>query len=342
MNGWVVAAVTALLIVLSAFFVVIEFALIGARKHRLEQDAVRSPAARAALRGMNELTVMLAGAQLGITACTFALGAVTKPAVDAWLGPLLGALGLPMWLAGGAAFALSLFAVTFLHLVIGEMAPKSWAIAHPELAARLIGIPSRGFTFFLRPFLLWVNAIASRLVARTGVDPVDRAAVGGRDAETIRSLVEYSEKAGVLEPELGTQLSEVIELQGLTVADITTPNATPTAVGADAVVADVRAAARASGHLRILMTDHAGRLGHVVHVRDTMQADVGARATEMARPAFRVEADTPVYELLRQMREQRQQLAVVEQGPDLVGVVTLTDVMRRVLPDSGAPVTTGG
>ena len=343
MNAWGVAAVTALLIVLSAFFVVIEFALIGARKHRLEQDAVRSPAARAALRGMNELTVMLAGAQLGITACTFALGAVTKPAVDAWLGPVLATLGLPMWLAGGAAFALSLFAVTVLHLVIGEMAPKSWAIAHPELAARLIGIPSRGFTFFLRPFLLWVNSMANRLVARTGVDPVERAAVGGRDAETIRSLVEYSERAGVLEPELGTQLSEVLELQGLTVADITTPNATPTAVGADAVVADVRATAQESGHLRILVTDHAGRLAHVVHVRDTMQADAGARATDMARPAFRVAAETPVYELLRQMREHRQQLAVVEQGPDLLGVVTLTDVVRRVLPGpGGARVKTGG
>jgi CBS domain containing-hemolysin-like protein len=179
-------------------------------------------------------------------------------------------------------------------------------------------------------------------VARTGVEPVDRASVGGRDAETIRSLVEYSERAGVLEPELGTQLSEVIELQGLTVLDITTPNAAPTAVDADAVVADVRAAARASGHLRILITDHAGRLGQVVHVRDTMQADAGARATEMARPAFRVEAETPVYELLRQMREQRQQLAVVEQGPDLIGVVTLTDVVRRVLPDPGATVKAGG
>ncbi|MGJ7439859.1 CNNM domain-containing protein [Aquipuribacter sp. MA13-6] len=332
MNVWGVTAVTVLLIVLSAFFVIIEFALLGARRHRLEQDAVRSPHARAALRGMNELTVMLAGAQLGITACTFALGAVTKPAMDSWLGPVLSDLGLPSWLAGGAAFALSLLIVTFLHLVIGEMAPKSWAIAHPELAARVIGVPSRVFVWPVRPFLLWVNEIANRLVARTGVEPVDKAAVGGRDADTIRSLVEYSERAGVLESELGTQLSGVLELEGLTVGDITSPNAEPTAVRADAAVADVRAAAQSSGHLRILMTDEVGRLAYVVHVRDTMQADVGARAVDLARPVYRVDAATPVYELLRQMREQRQQLAVVEQGADLVGIVTLTDVVRRVLP----------
>ncbi len=281
---------------------------------------------------MNELTVMLAGAQLGITACTFALGAVTKPAMDAWLGPVLAAFGLPQWLSGGGAFALSLFAVTFLHLVIGEMAPKSWVIAHPERAARIIGIPSRGFIWPFRPFLLWVNSIANQLVAKTGVEPVDKAAVGGRDAATIRSLVEYSEQAGVLRSELGTHLSGVLELQGLTAADITTPTVEPTAVGADAVVLDVRAAAQSSRHLRILIADEAGRLAHVVHVRDTMQADLSERAVTFARPVFRVDAATPVYELLRQMRQQRQQLAVVEHGPDLIGIVTLTDVARRVLP----------
>ena len=335
MNGWTVAVVTMALIALSAFFVVIEFALLGARRHRLEQDAVRSRSARAALRGMNELTVMLAGAQLGITACTFALGAVTKPAVDAWLGPVLSSWGAPGWLAGSAAFALSLLAVTFLHLVIGEMAPKSWAIAHPELSARMIGIPSRGFIWVFRPFLLWVNDIANRLVARSGVEPVDRAAVGGRDADTIRHLVEYSTQVGVLQPTLQSQISDVIELEGLTVEAITKPNTAPTSVTLDAVVADVRAAALASGHLRILLRDDTGRFPRVVHVRDTLQARDEQRADDFARPAFRVDATTPVYELLRKMREQRVQLAVVEKGQQLLGVVTLTDVVNRVLPRTG-------
>jgi|GEM_PF-6891384 len=92
------------------------------------------------------------------------------------------------------------------HLVIGALAPKSWAIAHPERAARLIGIPSSGSVWPFRPFLLWVNSIANRLVARTGVEPVDKAAVGGRDAATIRGLVDYSAKTGVLRSGLGAQL----------------------------------------------------------------------------------------------------------------------------------------
>ncbi len=335
MSAWVVVPVTIGLIVLSAFFVIIEFALIGARRHRLEQDAADSAAARAALRGMNELTVMLAGAQLGITACTFALGAVTKPAVDDWLGPVFSSWGLPDWLAGGAAFLLALLLVTFLHLVIGEMAPKSWAIAHPEAAAKLIGLPSRGFIRVFRPFLLWVNRVANVLVAKTGVEPVDRAAVGGRDADTIRNLVEYSTQVGVLEPELQSQISEVIALQELTVDAITTPNATPTAAEADATVADVRAAALASGHLRILLADGDGRLTRVVHVRDTLLADDAEPAEAFARASFRVDAATPAYELLRRMRDERVQLAVVERGDDLLGIVTLTDVVQRILPVAG-------
>jgi len=332
MSVGIVILVTVALIGLSAFFVVIEFSLLGARRHRIEAAAPESASARAALRGMNELTIMLAGAQLGITACTFALGAITKPFVDGWLGPVFASWGAPEWLAGGAAFALSLLVVTFLHLVIGEMAPKSWAIAHPELAATIIGIPARAFFWPFRPFLNWINSVANALVVRSGVEPVEKAAVGGRDAETIRHLVEYSTQAGVFEPALRTQIAEVIALQKLTAGGIMATGVVPTSVSVEATVADVRAVAQRSGHLRILLMDAAGTVSSVVHVRDTLLAADDAPAVSFARPAFRVSESVPVYEVLRQMREQRVQLAIVEQGDSLVGLLTLTDVIKRVLP----------
>lgn len=333
MNPVIVTLVTTLLIVLSAFFVVIEFALLGARRNRLEAEAKRSASARAALRGVNELTIMLAGAQLGITACTFALGAVTKPAVDAWLGPVFASWGAPEWLAGGSAFALSLLFVTFLHLVIGEMAPKSWAIAHPELAAKVIGIPSRAFIWLFRPFLRWVNHIANRLVARTGVEPVDRVAVGGQDIETIRNLVAYSARVGVLEPELRDQISGMIELQDLTIDKITTLDASPAAVGDDATVAHVRELATSSGHLRILVGDPATK-PRFVHVRDTLLEPADAPAAPLARPAHVLDAHTPVHEALRDMREQSVQFAVVRRDGEVIGIVTLADVIKRLLPQA--------
>ncbi|MGK0742610.1 hemolysin family protein [Leucobacter sp. Z1108] len=337
MNGWIVLLVTVFLIVLSAFFVVIEFALMGARRHRLESEATQRASARAALRGMNELTLMLAAAQLGITVCTFALGAVTKPAIDYWLGPVLMSWGLAEWLSGGIAFAASLLIVTFLHLVIGEMAPKSWAIAHPETAAMLIGIPARIFLWPLRPFLAWVNSIANALVARSGVTPVERAAVGGRDADTIRQLVEHSAEVGALELELQAQISEVIRLQSTTTSDIVQRGQTASAVPDSATVADVQDESRRSGHLRILVADEDGTFTHVVHVRDTLTAPQDAPATDYGRPVFQVEPDLPVYELLRQMREAQVQLAVVGGAGSTQYVLTIQDVMHRVLSTSSTP-----
>ena len=333
MTDWLfVTIVTAALIVLSAIFVIMEFALLGARRHRLEERAAQSRSARAALKGMNELTVMLAGAQLGITACTFALGAITKPAVDAWLGPLFTSWGLVEWASDATAFALSLFFVTFLHLVVGEMAPKSWAIAHPETSAMAVGVVSRIYVWPLRPLLNWVNSIANRLVKATGVEPVESAAVGGQDIATIRQLVEHSAKVGTLEPAMQQQISGLIDLGTLPVEELLVPDVVPTHVLADATVAEVRAATRDSGHLRILVLGDTGETPSVVHVRDTLLEPESRPAIELARAAFVLDPQTPVYEALARMRESSVQLGIV-MGPDGVrGVVTLADILRRVLP----------
>ncbi|MEJ5915621.1 CNNM domain-containing protein [Pseudokineococcus sp. 1T1Z-3] len=346
MNPAVVVATTVGLVLASAFFVVVEFALLGSRRHRLEEAAGTSRSARAALRGVNELTVMLAGAQLGITACTFALGAVTKPAVDAWFSDLLGLTGMPGFVSGALAFGLSLVLVTFLHLVVGEMAPKSWAIAHPERSATIIGLPSRIVVWPFRPLLGWVNQVANRLVAATGVEPVERAAVGGRDAATIRHLVEHSAQVGTLEAAFREQIATAIDLQTLTAGALAEGRKPPTAVGASATVGEVHAAALRSGHLRVLVGRGPTGAEHpreVVHVRDTLLEPPERPARELAREALTVPADLPVHEALTRMRGASEQLALVV-GPDdvPVGVITVSDVLARVLPGAEDVVVTPG
>lgn len=330
-NPWVVIVATVALIALSAFFVVIEFALLGARRHRLEELAPSSRSARAALRGSNELTIMLAGAQLGITVCTFALGAVSKPAVDAWLLPLFSPW-LPAWTADVAAFALALMIVTFLHLVVGEMTPKSWAIAHPERSALLIALPARGFIWFFRPFLSWINAVANRLVAASGVEPVDRAAAGGYDAATLRHLVEHSADVGALDASVQSFFAGAFELETRRIDDLVTSGSALTAVPVDATVGDVQFAAQESGHLRILVTDEAGDVAGVVHVRDTLLQDPARPAMELARAPFVLQSGTVVHEALAEMRRASEQLSIVLDGDTFVGVVTLVDVLANVLP----------
>lgn len=347
-NPIVVVVITVGLIVASAFFVITEFSLLGARRHRLEIDAPRSASVRAAIRGIDELTVMLAGAQLGITACTFALGAVTKPAVDAWLGPALASLGIPVGVAGGASFVLSLLLVTFLHLVMSEMAPKSWVIADPERAARLIGLPSRGFTWMFRPLLLWVNRMANKLVAASGVEPVDRAAVGGQDADTIRQLVEHSAAVGALEASIHSPLAGALELEHLTVGGLVDADRAPTAVPADATAAQVRQAAARTEHMRILLLDapapdgSASGAPEVIHVRDTLLEPDDAPARPLARSALCLDQATPVYEALSTARAHSEQLMVVTDGQEFVGVLTVADILRRILPEPrDTPAPTG-
>lgn len=332
----VVVVVTAALIALSALFVIIEFSLLGARRHRLEAEAGTSRSARAALRSVNELTLMLAGAQLGITVCTFALGAVTKPAVDAWLSPVFVAWGVPSAVAGTAAFVMSLLIVTFLHLVVGEMAPKSWAIAHPETSAKATALPTRAYIWLLRPLLTWVNQLANRLVSASGVTPVDRAAVGGQDAETIRQLVEHSTSTGTLDSRFHPQLSGVLSLQDRTLGGLLAPGARPTSVPAGATVADLQAAAHRSGHLRVLVEHPDGSAPAVVHVRDTLLEPSERPVQELARPAFTLAADTVLHDALAHLRDSGEQLiAVLEEGRFL-GVVTLTDILHEVMAPQAA------
>src|SRR5699024_2966607 len=193
MDSWIInLVVTLLVIITSAFFVIIEFSLMSARRNRLEETAETSRASRAGLRSLNELTIMLAGAQLGITAATFILGAVTKPWVHHLLMSPLEALGLPMAIADVVAFIVSLFIVTFLHLVIGALSPQPWAITRPETPLQISAIPARGFTWILRPPLTWINHMANVPARTTGETPLDRAGAARYPVDTPRTLLDHS------------------------------------------------------------------------------------------------------------------------------------------------------
>ncbi|NUS92487.1 MAG: HlyC/CorC family transporter [Nocardia sp.] len=338
-NPWIVAVVTIGLIAASAFFVAVEFALIAARRHRLEDAAENSAAARAALRSSSELSVLLAGSQLGITVCTLALGAVTKPAVHHWLTPLFEDLGAPLWVADVIGFVLALIVVTFLHLVVGEMAPKSWAIAHPEKSATILAVPMRVFMWFTRPLLTALNNAADRCLRAVGVTPVDEVG-SAQDPVALRHLVEHSATVGTLDERYHGNLISALELEQLTVADIVRPDSRPGAVDPDAGPAAIQAISRETGHLRLLVRD-GERIDGVLHVRDSLQSGPDTTARGLMRPVLILDTTTKVYEALRVMRETRSHLALVS-APGAgtpVGLITITDVLQRLLPATGRPET---
>lgn len=328
MSPLVVILATIAIIGFSAFFVAVEFALLAAKRHRLEDAALSSRAARAALRNASELSLLLAGSQLGITVCTLALGALTKPAVHDWLVPLFVGLGAPEVTADVVAFILALFIVTFLHLVIGEMAPKSWAIAHPETSATLLAIPMRGFLVLTRPVLVGLNNAANGLLKRVGVEPVNTKSAA-QDTNALRHLVEHSEETGALDIVYATRVATALEMQSTPVR-VLVREADIVKVPTSATVADVRAATRATGHHRILVGNDSQLVG-MVHVRDTLPLPERAPINRLIRPILEVDVDLSVHEALAQMRRSSTHLAVVTQGSGIVGLVTMNDVISGLI-----------
>lgn len=326
--------VSAAIITLSAFFVAVEFALVAARRYRLEESAVSSVAARAAVRSAREISLLLAGSQLGITLCTLALGAITKPAVHHALTPLFAATGLPEGTASAAAFVLALFVVTFLHLVIGEMAPKSWAIAHPEQSAILLALPMRAFMWCTRPVLVVLNGIANRVLRTLGVEPVDEVA-RGRNRDDIQQLLRHSASVGTLDAEHADRLTVALSLDSRSLGEIVRPMHELVSVGPSDTAADVRTASLSSGHLRLVVVAGSRVLG-TVHVRDTLAVNPNTPVRSLLEPVRFLSEDVSVYAALRAMRTDGTQLTLVRSGPSLLGFVTLQDLLDELLPgDAG-------
>ena len=185
MTVWPFVAIVILLAV-NGFFVALEFALVGARRSRLEplaEDGNRS--AQRGLDAMRELSVQLAGAQLGITIASLLLGLVGEPAIAHVLGSLAEHLpGVPHGWVHPVAAVCGLLVVVFAHMVIGEMIPKNLTLTHPETTLRVVSGPNRIYLIIARPFVRVLNVAANIGIRLFGVEPRDELA----SAHTVEEL----------------------------------------------------------------------------------------------------------------------------------------------------------
>ncbi|WP_037675453.1 hemolysin family protein [Streptomyces griseus] len=326
--------VTVLLLIGSGFFVAAEFALVAAKRHRMEKAAARGQrGAGAALAGMRELSLMLAGAQLGITVCTLGLGSVSKPAISHELDPLLHRLGLPSAFSYGVAFAVAMIVVVFLHMVVGEMAPKSWAIAHPERSAMLLSPAFRGVVRVVRPLIGVLNRVSNALVRLCRVAPRDELA-SVHDREQLTQLVEESQRLGLISETDSELLTRSLTEPETPVGELRVPAAEITSVEGDAGVEEILRVAADSDRTRLLVREGGAVLGSV-HARDALVARARGRVTSaraLARPVPELGEDTTVADAIELLRARRASLAVVRDGSGrLTGIVSLDDLLARFL-----------
>ncbi|TWH22639.1 hypothetical protein JD82_04528 [Prauserella rugosa] len=195
-----------------------------------------------------------------------------------------------------------------------------------------VGVPLS--LVWARPILLLINESANRLVQRVGVEPADEVAAG-RSPDDLRQLVKHSVEAGTLDGVSSEQLSGALDLQRVRAGDIV--SGPPLTVPADATAADVRRAARESGHLRILVGDDARA---VVHVRDTLLLPDDDPVAPVTHPVLELDATVPLYTALTRMRETSQHLAVVS-TEDGRRVLTIADILGRVLPGKATAADAG-
>ena len=331
--GWSIA-LAGLLLAANAFFVAAEFALVASKRHRLEHAAATGRrAAQAALDGSRELSVMLAGAQLGITLCSLGLGALAEPTLEHLVAPGLHAIGLPEVPSAVIAFLVALVIVTFLHLVVGEMMPKSWAITHPERSAGLLALPFRTFTRVVGPALWVLNGLANAALKPFGVHPQDHLAQAHGPAE-MQILLDRSRAEGLIEAEQSDLLTSMLRLRVTTVRDVLIPDDRLVTVPAGASAADIELASMTSGRSRLAVTTSDGAVAGVVHVREAVRATTAGRpatAAELMDPPFRLAAAVPVTEAVTAMRAGRAQLAIVDEDGVRMGFVALEDLLEQVI-----------
>jgi len=332
------AAITLAVVLLAAnaFFVGAEFALISARRSQIEPRAqAGSRMARTTLRAMENVSLVMAGAQLGITICSLGLGAVGEPAVAHLLEPLFEGLGVPEGLVHPVAFAIALMIVVYLHVVLGEMVPKNIAIAGPEQSALLLGPPMMGIVTVLSPVIRGLNAVANATLRAIGVEPRDEIS-SAYTREEVAALVEESRGEGLLEDDEYGRLTGALGFTEKTVAGVLMPFADLATVRRGSTAADVEALCAATGYSRFPVVSESDDLLGYLHIKDVLETDEDRRERVVDDKWFRPFAPVRVSDLLHDALAQLQargahMAIVVEPDGRVLGVATLEDVIEELV-----------
>jgi CBS domain containing-hemolysin-like protein len=325
------------LILLNAFFVAAEFALVRSRKAHLETDAEEGKrGASMAVRLMDDLSRYLSAVQVAITLTSLGIGFIGEPAVGRIFEDVLGE-NVSHNVRYAISFALAYLITTSLHIVFGEQVPKLYAIQKAETMARVTARPLYLFSRGVSPFVAALNATTNGVLRLLGL----RTSGQLDDAESpeeLRVLIQESVTGGKLDPGEAGMLTGVFHLHEQQARQVMTP--APAVVTID-LSEDVETAVRrcvSSGHTRLVVTedDNADRVRGIVHTNQLAQRLLtdgpDARLDDLVRPAPIVPETKPLDDLLADLQRERSSLAVViDEYGRTAGIVTVEDIIEEVV-----------
>ena len=335
------------LVLANGFFVASEFALVTVRRSRIEQLVAEGHRLAPAVRAAQEhLDVYIAATQLGITMASLALGWVGEPALAHLIEPAVASLPfIPAESRSVAAHSVSVaiaFAViTALHIVLGELAPKTLALQRPEAISLWVARPLGVFLFFFRAPIHLLNNLGNLIVRGLGLRPA-----AGEElvhtVEELKGLVLGSSEAGVLDETEAEIMTRTLGFAELAAREVMVPRTELQAVPITATLPEVIHLAATSNHSRFPVYE--GDLDHiagVLHLKDLFAVlEQGPPADfdlqRVVRPALLVPDSLPVDKLFLQLQRERRSLAVVvDEFGGIAGLVTQQDLLERIVGQIG-------
>jgi CBS domain containing-hemolysin-like protein len=330
---------TILLLGLNAFFVGSEFALISARRDRLEALAEQGKrSAVTVIRAGENLSLMLAGAQLGITICSILLGRVGEPAVAHLLEKPFELVGISAAVLHSVSFVVALTIVVTLHVLLGEMVPKNIAIAGPERTAMLLVPVYLVWIRLARPFIAFYNWCANRTLRAVRVQPKDELEVTVSTVE-LSEMIAESLSEGLLDPEEHGRLTRALQIRTRVVDDVAVPVREIRAVqvaraGSGPTVGAVERALAETGYSRFPVVDLFGDFIGYLHIKDLLSRVDDPDAVldlSMVRPLPQVPASLPLPDALSRLRRSNSHLALVTTDGDVTAMVALEDLVEDLV-----------
>lgn len=328
------------LVLLNAFFVAAEFALVAVRKSRIDQMAAEGDrSAMVVQKALGQLDRYISGTQLGITLASLSLGWVGEPAVAVLVDRALHIIGIepgPGALHTGAGIIVAFLVITFLHIVLGELAPKSIALAKPETVSKLVARPLMLFSQIMSPFIGFLNSTANRLLSLFGVAPVSESE-HIHSPEELRLLVMQARAHGTLDESDSAMLAGVFDFHNKKAFDVMRPRTEMVAIAEDISREDLVATLRRERYSRYpVYRDTADDVIGVFLAKDFWLHEFPESfelADHLREPLF-VPATRAAERVLDDLRKTRAHLAVVlDEYGGTAGIMTMEDLIEEVVGD---------
>lgn len=344
-----------LLVLANGFFVATEFALVSVRRSRIQQHALEGdPRASGLLHRLDHLDITIAATQFGITACTLALGLVGTPVLARIIEPAIGGLpwGIRDGLITGISIGVAFLLLIAVHVVLGELAPRSVGLERPISTSLAAARPIRRFTSIMRPFIGPLNWLSERIIRLLGIEP----AAGHQLVLTTDELmlsIDASREAGIVDETAHDLVGRAFVFTDLEARHVMVPRTEVTTIPVDSTLEDIIDLLATSSYTRIpvyegdadnivgiikskrllpvflrKLSDHR----RAIRMDGATEADIPFDIREYMFEPILVPETLPATEVLAQMRETHSQLAVViDEYGGTAGIVTLKDIVTQLV-----------